>query len=579
PEIRFPKDVASADYWVRHVRDAVRFADDVRRLQDEGVTRFLEIGPDGVLTAMVDGALATATLRRDRPETATLLTAVGRLFAAGVPVDWSAVFAGRGARRVDLPTYPFQRRRYWLIDGAANADPASMGLGAARHPLLGATVMMAESDELVFTGRLSIGSQPWLADHAVGDAVVFPTTGFVELAVRAGDEVGCGRVDELTVETPLVLPERGGVAVQVVVGAANASASRSLTVYARDENALDAPWTRHAVGLLAAGTPDAPGASGGSELTSWPPSGAERVDLDGFHDRLAAAGLAYGPAFRGLGAAWRRGDEIFAEVALPDNADPGAFGLHPAVLEAGLRAFALSGAAEGEAAHLPFSWRGVELHASGAGALRVRVTRLPEGAMALTIADATGEPVATVEAVTLRPAGDLKATHTDSLYHLTWTPAAAGGVAPSDVDILRIDGADARSAVNQALDALQSAGPRLVVVTRGAVSVDGGDVTDLAGAAVWGLVRSAQSEDPGRFVLVDMAGTGSGSASGSGSDAERAAVDLALATGEPQVAIRGDVALVPRLARWTGAPEEPASPLGESVLITGASGALGGLVA
>ncbi|RKN07440.1 SDR family NAD(P)-dependent oxidoreductase [Streptomyces radicis] len=572
PEIRFPKDVASADYWVRHVRDTVRFADDVRRLRDEGDVRFLEIGPDGVLSAMVDGALATATLRRERPETATLLAAVGRLYAAGVPVDWSAVFAGRGARRVDLPTYPFQRRRYWLIDGTANADPASMGLGAARHPLLGATVMMAESDELVFTGRLSVGSQPWLADHVVGGAVVFPATGFVELAVRAGDEVGCGRVEELTVETPLVLPERGGVAVQVVVGAADASASRSLTVYARDENALDAPWTRHAVGLLTAG---AAGASGGSELTPWPPTGAEQVDLDGFHDRLAAAGLTYGPAFRGIEAAWRRGDEIFAEVTLPDNADPGAFGLHPAVLDAGLRAFALSRPAEDDAAHLPFAWRGVELHASGAGALRVRVTRLPDGAMALTIADAAGEPVATVEALTLRPVSDLRTPHTDSLYRITWTPAAANGVAPSDVDILRIDGADARSAVNQALEALQSAGPRLVVVTRGAVSADGEDVTDLAGAAVWGLVRSAQSEDPGRFVLVDLPGTGSGTEP----DAERAAVDLALATDEPQVVIRGGAALVPRLARRVGAPDEAASTLGESVLITGASGALGGLVA
>ncbi|WP_218775826.1 polyketide synthase dehydratase domain-containing protein, partial [Streptomyces sp. 13-12-16] len=419
----------------------------------------------------------------------------GRLYANGVPVDWKAVLAGRGARRVDLPTYPFQRKRYWLIDEAADADPASMGLGAARHPLLGATVMMADSDRLVFTGRLSIGSQPWLADHTVGGVAVFPGTGFVELAVRAGDEVGCGRIEELTVETPLILPEAGGMAVQVVVEAADGTGCRSVVVYARDENAVDTPWTRHATGLLAAS------GSGGSALTQWPPAGAEPVDLDGFHDRLADGGLVYGPAFQGLKAAWRRGEEVFAEADLPENLESGAFGLHPAVFEAALRALALSGAPEDDAALLPSSWRGVQLHASGAGALRVHATRLHDGDVALAVADATGEPVATVESLELRPVLAPAAARTDSLYRLVWTPVEANGSAPADaaVEVVRAGGSDVASTVSEVLEALQSAVSHVVVVTRGAVSVAGEDVSDLAGAAVWGLVRSAQSEDPGRF--------------------------------------------------------------------------------
>ncbi|MFH9786116.1 polyketide synthase dehydratase domain-containing protein, partial [Streptomyces sp. NPDC017259] len=449
---------------------------------------------DGVLSAMVDGAVAVPALRRGRPETAALLGAVGQLYVNGVPVDWEAVLAGRGARQVDLPTYPFQRRRFWLIDETTNADPASMGLGAARHPLLGATVMMADSDQLVFTGRLSIGSQQWLADHVVDDVVVFPGTGFVELAVRAGDEVGCGRIEELAVETPLVLQERGGVAVQVVVGAADGTGCRSVVVYAREENAIDAPWTRHATGLLAASV------SGGSALTQWPPTGAEPVDLDGFYDRLADGGLAYGPAFQGLKAAWRRGEEVFAEAGLPENVESGAFGLHPAVFDAALRALALSGAPEDDAALLPSSWRGVELHASGADALRVHVTRRQDGDIALTVTDATGEPVATVESLGLRPVSALAAPHTDSLYRVVWTPVEASGSAPAPADadtgvaveVLRVGASDVASVVGEVLGALQSAVSRLVVVTRGAVSVAGEDVTDLAGAAVWGLVRSAQ---------------------------------------------------------------------------------------
>ncbi|MFE9680727.1 SDR family NAD(P)-dependent oxidoreductase [Streptomyces sp. NPDC006285] len=595
PKIRLTKDMGSAEFWVRHVRDAVRFADDVTRLRDEGVDRFLEIGPDGVLTTMVDGAVAAATLRRERPETATLLEAVGRLYAVGVPVDWKALLAGRGARQVELPTYPFQRRRFWLVDEATNTDPASMGLGAARHPLLGATVMMADSDQLVFTGRLSTASQPWLADHVVGDTVVFPGTGFVELAVRAGDEVGCGRVEELAVETPLVLPERGGVAVQVVVGAADASGCRAVTVYSRDENAIDTPWTRHAVGLLAASV------TGGTALTQWPPADAEPVDLDGFYGRLTDAGLSYGPAFQGLKAAWRRGDEVFAEAGVPESVEAGAFGLHPAVFDAAVRAFALSGAAGNDTALLPSSWRGVELHASGAGTVRVQVTRLPDGDVTLAIADATGEPVATVESLTLRPLSALATPHTDSLYRVTWTPAESGGSvladeevsadASAEVEVLRVGGADGVSegsvalAVGEALGALQSAVSRLVVVTRGAVSVAGEDVTGLAGAAVWGLVRSAQSEDPGRFVLLDLPGGDTDAAMDA--DAERVAVERALATGEPQVVMRDGVAYVPRLARvshataGTDADAEPvpSSVFGDSVLVTGASGALGGLVA
>ncbi|MEW2574579.1 SDR family NAD(P)-dependent oxidoreductase, partial [Streptomyces sp. NPDC047070] len=610
--IRLVKDVGSAEFWVRHVREAVRFADDVSRLRAEGVSRFLEIGPDAVLTTMVDDAVvATATLRRDRPEAVTLLSAVGRLYATGVPVDWQAVLAGRGARQVDLPTYPFQRRRFWLIDEATNADPASMGLGAARHPLLGATVMMADSDQLVFTGRLSVGSQPWLADHAVDDVVVFPGTGFVELAVRAGDEVGCGRIEELAVETPLVLPERGGVAVQVVVGAEDGSGCRSVTVYARDENAIDTPWTRHATGLLAASVTD------GSALTQWPPSGAEAVDLDGFYGRLDEAGLSYGPAFQGLKAAWRLGDEVFAEVDLPENVDSSAFGLHPAVFDAALRAFALTGDTENDVAFLPSAWRGVELHASGASALRVRVTRRHDAEITLAVADATGEPVASAESLTLRPFSALGTPHTDSLFRVDWTPAEANGavLAPADVDasmdvdasveVVRVDGSGVASAVARVLEALQSAVSRVVVVTRGAVSLAGEDVTSLPGAAVWGLVRSAQSEDPGRFVLLDLpaadtdvdadadadadAGAGTGFDVTAGSDAERVAVARALAVGEPQVVVRGGAVYVPRLVRMSVASTGtgsgsvpvpvPSSVFGGSVLVTGASGALGGLVA
>ncbi|MGV9271635.1 type I polyketide synthase, partial [Kitasatospora sp. NPDC003701] len=213
-------------YWVRQVRQAVRFADAVATMLDLGAGTFLEVGPDAVLAGMVAECLpqdgparaVVPALRKDRDQARTVIEALTRLHATGTPVTWPALFEGTGARRVDLPTYAFQRRRYWL-DAAPEQDAQSLGLAGAEHPLLSAAVAMADESGVVLTGRLSLATHPWLADHTVLGSVLLPGTGFVELALRAADQVGCGVLEELTLEAPLVLPERGAVQLQVVVGA------------------------------------------------------------------------------------------------------------------------------------------------------------------------------------------------------------------------------------------------------------------------------------------------------------------------------------------------------------------------
>ncbi|MGH3240071.1 MAG: SDR family NAD(P)-dependent oxidoreductase, partial [Spirillospora sp.] len=593
---------------MRHVREAVRFADAVQTLHADGVSRFVELGPDGVLTAMAkacldessaDTVIVVPTLRRDHEETTTLLTAVGHLHVTGSSPDWRAVFAGRGARDVELPTYAFQRQRYWLEAGTGAVDVTSAGLDEADHPLLGAAVGLAESGEVVLTGRLSTGTQPWLADHVIGGMVLFPGTGFVELAIRAGDQVGCGRIEELTLQAPLVLPP-GGVRVQIVVGPADESGARRVSVHSRDEGV--AVWRQHATGVLTPGR-----AESEVDLAQWPPRGAVPVDLDGFYERLGEAGLEYGPVFRGLEAAWRRGDEVFAEVALPEQVGADGFGLHPALLDAGLHAIALSGAV-GDGTALPFAWSGVQLFASGAGALRVRVTPASTGAGAsLEVADASGRAVAVVDSLVLREISTEQLSAASSAFaeamfrvewpmvppappvrpaSWTWWDALEPGGDVPDVVVLRVPSGrepdEVRTAVQQTLDVLRAwleearfAASRLVVATSGAVAVDGADeVTDLAGAAVWGLVRSAQSEDPGRIVLADL---------DDAADPADTVVALA-ASGEPQLAIRAGVLRAARLARMPmGSPDaDPASAFAAAdgtVLVTGALGALGGLVA
>ncbi|MGQ5640949.1 MULTISPECIES: acyltransferase domain-containing protein, partial [unclassified Streptomyces] len=259
-----PEELTSPDYWVMHVRRPVRFADGVRALAERKAGRFLELGPDGRLTALaqdcLDGGTETfaTALRHDRPEPESLLTALAQLFVTGLPVAWDTAFppAGTttaGQEPLDLPTYAFQRRRFWSRDTVSTpGDLRAVGLGSAEHPLLGAAVELAGGDgEVLLTGRLASAVQGWLGDHVVAGSVVFPGTGFLELALRAGESAGCDRVEELTIAAPLVLPERGGVRVQVRVGAADGSGRRLLEIHSRAEDALDTdPWTLHASGTL-----------------------------------------------------------------------------------------------------------------------------------------------------------------------------------------------------------------------------------------------------------------------------------------------------------------------------------------
>ncbi|WP_159056736.1 type I polyketide synthase, partial [Streptomyces yokosukanensis] len=603
-------EMGEADFWVRHVREDVRFLDGVRALEAAGVTTYLELGPDGVLSALAqdcttaEGAAFAPALRADRPEAETVTAALARAYARGAGVDWRARFAGTGARRVDLPTYPFQRERFWPETSAPlPGDATGLGLAAAGHPLLGAAVSLADADGCVLTGRLSLRTHPWLADHAVMGSVLVPGTALVELALHAGERVGAPALDELALQTPLVLSDPdAAVQIQVTVGAPDPSGRRAVAVHSRSADAdAEEPWLRHAAGLLG---DDVRAAT--ADLGAWPPADASPVPVDEAYELLDASGLHYGPLFRGLHAAWRRDGELFAELALTGRAqaDAEAFGLHPALLDSALHALALdaslttgpdTGTADG--ARLPFAWTGVRLHAAGAAAARVRLAAEGHGAVSLELADATGHPLASVDSLALRAISPEQIGaadgpgRPDSLFRVDWTAAAesgaAGGVA-DDVVVtdLRTDG---RAAVPEAVHAETArvlglvqdrlsdpaTSGRMVFVTRGAVeAVPGEGVHDPVRAAVRGLVRSAQSENPGRFVLVDVDTDGD----------PAGALAAALATGEPEVAVRGGSALVPRLVRaavQTAETREPAAgwDADGTVLVTGASGSLGALFA
>jgi acyl transferase domain-containing protein/D-arabinose 1-dehydrogenase-like Zn-dependent alcohol dehydrogenase/acyl carrier protein len=591
-----PAEMGTAAYWSEHVRRTVRFAESVRWLHAQGVGSFLELGPDGVLSAMVQDCLSGAAApggpraplavpvqRPGRGEVEVLLSGLASAWVRGVDVQWASLFDGSGARPVELPTYAFQRAHYWHDSASHGAgDLAAIGQAAAEHPLLGAAVALAAGEGRLFTGRLSLRTHPWLADHGALGGVLLPGTGFLELALHAGAQLGCARVRELTMHAPLVLEGERGVQLQVAVGEADDTGCRSVSVYARpadlaaDGSQEQAPWTRHADGVLApaevtAAPVLAPDAEG------WPPPGAVAVDIDDLYGRLAERGLDYGPAFQGLQAVWRREDTLFAQAAVMDDDDvaqPDRFCLHPALLDSVLQASAL-GAAQEDAGpvKLPFSWSGVSLRASGARSLRARLTPCGEDAVSLVVGDEHGSLVATVDELALRPLsrGQLdggRGALQESLFRVEWVPLDADpGAQPAGGEWMLVGDADSaathpeqvadvpaavRAGVERVLKRMQTwlaeepsavdaATSRLVVVTRGAIAaLPGETVSDLIGGAVWGLVRSAQAEHPGRFVLFDV-------------DGEQSSWEALAAAGElevgEQVAIRGGRLLAPRLTR------------------------------
>jgi acyl transferase domain-containing protein/NADPH:quinone reductase-like Zn-dependent oxidoreductase/acyl carrier protein len=624
-----PGDQADAGYWYASLREPVQFERTVRALAASGHSVFIEVSPHPVLIAPITetledagsgtdaaGPVVAGTLRRGDGGPSRLLASLAEVYVRGIPVDWATVLGG--GRRIELPPYAFQRKRYWVQSSPVRGDVTAAGLGAVRHPLLGAAVELAGGSGLVLTGRVSLQSQPWLADHAVAGVALFPATAFVELAVQAGEAARCGRVEELALAAPLVLPADGAVQLQVTVGEPGEGGHRPIEVHARGEGAgTDEPWTRHASGLLAPAPPDTDLATG---FAVWPPPGAVPVDTAGFYEGLAAAGYGYGPAFQMLRAAWRDGGDVLAEVAMGEEAAAGAaaFGLHPALLDAALHASALAAgagdAATGEGSfRMPFAWTGVSVHAAGAAALRVRLSPQPGGGLSVAAADSAGMPVISVRSLVLRPvpAGLLAggSEMREALFAEQWAPVqeAADGPLPGrwavagagsaglaaqlagagvhvqaypDLGVLAAaagageqvpevvlacagagwdspDGGadgygagDAAGAAGRVLGLVQQwlaaealVSSRLVVLTRGAVACRPGEgVADLPGAAVWGLVRSAQSEDPGRLVLADLP-----AAADAGAAALRALA--AAGSGEPELAVRDGGVYARRLDR------------------------------
>ena len=656
-------------YWYRNARETVQFASTMSMLLADAYRTFVELSPHPVLSGALEdaiedrledreSAIVASSLRRGEGGPKRFMASLAELWVRGAAIDWEAVLGGSATRRLRLPTYPFARDRYWVESEAASAGAAaSIGQEAADHPLIGAVADLADERGSLFTARISLQTHPWLADHQAVGVVLLPGTAFLELALHAGAQMGCGTVQELTLESPLVLPSQGAMQVQLLVGPPDRDGIRSIGIYsrpdgrARESVGADDSWTRHADGSLAPSGADStvpaiefdvPASNDGQ----WPPASATAIaiDIENLYDRAAEQGFDYGPAFQGLKALWKDGEDVLAEVSLSTEHESQAatFGIHPALLDAALHALsgtllAEQGGAEQEA-WLPFAWHEVQLRSTGASSLRVRLRSTGPDAVSLAAVDSTGAPVLSVRSLvtrrlSLQQLGQTGAGHQPSLYCIDWvslsgsarpvagiwavldahgrSPAVEAllardvsiqsypdlealgdvidqNVVPPEVVIVDCTSTDdhthlheseagladvAQANVERVLRLLQTwladerfAQSKLVFVTVMAVVAQSHeDVPDPAAAAIWGMVRSAQSENPGRFVLVDL-----------DSQLGWSELPAALERDEPQLAVRNGelsalrLARVPR-SRLADRPGLVLDPHG-TVLMTGGTG-------
>ncbi|WP_069773798.1 type I polyketide synthase, partial [Streptomyces sp. LUP30] len=632
-----------AEYWYRNLRHTVDYQGATQALAHTGVTAFIEVSPHPVLTLPTQETLQSldhpteepvvlATLHRDHGDTHDFTHALSTAWTHGITLQPTPTPT---PIHPDLPTYPFQGTHHWL-NTPTGASRGASGLGAVptSHPLLGAAVELPGTETVVFTGRLSAGKPAWSADERIEGAEREIDWLAVELTLAAGEQLGRSRLRALTAQAPFVMPASGGVQLRVAVGEGEEPGVRTVSVHSRrGDEVLGLPWTCHASGELvaAAAEPD-------WDLEAWPPADALPMPEPELR-------LEYGAVHSAVHGVWRRDAEVFAEISVPDTLREEArrFGLHPVLAQALLSLAGIKGVVpETTASWRVRDWGEVSLHASGASVLRARVSPGPDGSVSLTAADATGTPVLSVPALRLEPvvlevlrAADV--AQQDSLFGIEWTAVETrANTADAPWAIVGEDGVRMRSSLMAAgrytesypdLAALTAAveggrdvpdivvapflddhgdlsGPelvdavhattvraldtarawvnapafdrsRLVFLTRGAVpAVTGPDDASplgLAGAGVWGLIRSAQTEYPDRFVLVDT-------------DLAKPtwrALDRVVSSTEPQWALRGRTARVPRVARLIPASALPRLDAGldGTVLITGGTGTLGSATA
>ncbi|KFX05890.1 polyketide synthase [Pectobacterium betavasculorum] len=432
PDTLLDGTTLNAKYWCDNLCCPVRFFDTISALSKTGKVTFLECSPHAVLLPALEEttdntATIVGSMQRNKPAVECLTQAMAQLYVNGHNLNWRALHPT--ANLVDIPTYPFDHRHYWLTPPAAS-NVATVGQRPTEHALLSAIIDLPDDEGVLLTGRIGLASQPWLADHAATGVALVPGTAYLDMVRYAALLTDCQKIEELVIQTPLVLPEQGELDLQLKVGRPDDRGQRTVTIHARrhSDEEIDTPeWTLYANALLQR---DASKQERPFDNADWPPVGSEPLDLAHLHQRLSAAGYEYGSAFKGLSAAWRNGDSLYAEASLPEELSTNGHLLHPALLDTVLHTMALPDSENEDATtlRLPFALSGVTIADKQPRQLRARLhLKTPEN-ISLIATDESGETVVAIETLSLRETtrdnlrNQLRIQPEYDLLRTTWSP-------------------------------------------------------------------------------------------------------------------------------------------------------------
>jgi acyl transferase domain-containing protein/acyl carrier protein/protein-L-isoaspartate O-methyltransferase len=435
-----------AEYWVRQVREPVRYAAALTAARAAGASVYVEVGPQPVLTGMgqawLEGAVWVPTLRRAHDDRAMLLDALGRAWVHGVVVDWRGGNRDRGGRVVaGLPTYPFQRERHWL-DPAIRPESGHIHQRST-HPLVGGRVRSATANPH-FESRLDVRDLPFLTDHRIHGLLIAPSPVYMEMAAAASAEVlGHDTVlSDFSIEHPMVLSDGAPSLVQTVVSRGTDGSAIVEILSAEDPEAPDPVWRVHA--RATARRRDEVAARTSTDPEPIEPRGLEEIAASAYYEHLRARGLDFGPAFRGIERVWRGNREALAEIRIPGLllGQTRAYRIHPAVLDACLQVLGAAWPEGDQESYLLTGAELVHLVPTAAEQLRVHATLRAREQDDLVIGDVRvlddrGTVVAALGGIQLRRAkaeslARYRPSATDDwLYEVAWPPSPLPGASRS----------------------------------------------------------------------------------------------------------------------------------------------------
>ncbi|MBI4852597.1 MAG: amino acid adenylation domain-containing protein [Acidobacteria bacterium] len=629
-----------AQYWYKNLRQTVYFGQVVEQLFRTENYIMVEISSHPLLTVSMEevrkqangkGAVVS-TLKREQPQLESFYTSLGALHCNGANIEWKKILHGKF---VDIPTYAFDRQRFWLERKRTEKTNVSVaGLQSLSHPLLSAMTELADGEGHIFSGRLSIAEQPWLAQHLVFDTIIIPGAALVELVWAAAQQIGANTVSELIIISPLILNEKVTRQIQIKISPSDVQNQHNFALYSRNaENGIEGGWIKHANGLLNSNTNSS---TTMARMLNWPPPDSKLMDLTNFYDRIKSSlDVEYGPLFQAVKEIWRKDNTIFTKLVLPaENAiNAEYYGVHPVLLDAALHSgFFLFDESE-QVLHLPFEWRGAKLFALGSKEVYAKISRTDD--LEISLYDDSFEPLAHIERLIKRKATrqQVKAAVMGEIdrhfYNIKWQPINLTttnnqltsavilgssqltkrlninafdkldaliehinkqGVVTQTViiDTTVIENSDNTTESNRvinnvvkALEQLQTLltnkhllGSELIWITRHAIATSSDDqLTDLNYSALWGLLRSARNEHPDRLVrLIDI----------DDQTDEQTLINALKVNSEPEITVRNGRLLAPRLISYQhkSSVNQQYQPLDNgTILITGGTGEIGSLIA